>query len=100
MDILDIAIALSQAKKYTDAAVSGYMPQYFTATLAASAWTANVQSIANSKITASGGIFLDSDDPLYASCNIRGTGQAAGVLTFTASTTPATDILVKIAVFG
>lgn len=70
-----------------------------TVTLAAAGWSSNTQTVNVTGMTADGVVMVSpdpTDQSAYTSAGILCTAQAAGTLTFTATTTPTNDIDVNI----
>lgn len=74
-----------------------------SATLTVAGWDNNGQEVSVTGVTASNAVIVapaPASGAEWAACGIVCTGQAAGKLTFTCTTTPTTDVVVNVHVGG
>jgi hypothetical protein len=89
----------SHIKEYVD----DRSPKHATVTLAASAWSNNMQTLTVNGVTADNSVFVGpehSDDnyAAYLDAEVRCVSQAASSLTFKCGSTPSVDLLVNVTV--
>lgn len=80
----------------------GNMANY-TATLTASGWVENEQTISVSNATADCTLFVGADvgsEQEYATCEVWCSGQGDGTLTFSCTYVPDEDLAINIAIFS
>lgn len=94
--VLDGTIGVNELSVITDASPVSVNT---TATLTSAGWSGGSQTVTVTGVTATGIVFVSpdpTDQAAYTSAGIVCTAQAADSLTFTATSTPASDLTVNV----